>query len=190
MTEQERKKGGGSKLSRSETVTVRLDPKLRYLAELASRKQRRTLSSFIEWAIEDSLSRVNIYEGNGYNGDNNISIAEQASFLWDVDDADRFVNLALKYDYLLTHEEQVLWKLIRENGYLWKGNYDKKNEGRWTWQLREESFLYKRLRDNWEIFNCVAKGEATRDVLPKWLEQKTTPDPEPEPDFNDDDIPF
>ena len=190
MTEQERKKGGGSKLSRSETVTVRLDPKLRYLAELASRKQRRTLSSFIEWAIEDTLSRINIYEGTGYNGDDNINIAEQASFLWDVDDADRFVNLALKYDYLLTHEEQVLWKLIRENGYLWKGHYDKKNEGRWTWQLREDSFIYKRLRDKWEIFLSVARGETGRGVLPTWLEQKADPDPEPEPDFNDDDIPF
>jgi hypothetical protein len=46
------RKGGGGKLSRSETVTVRLDPKLRYLAELAARLHRRTLSSYIEWAIK------------------------------------------------------------------------------------------------------------------------------------------
>jgi hypothetical protein len=39
----ESKRKGGGKLSRSETVTVRLDPKLRYLAELAALKQRRTL---------------------------------------------------------------------------------------------------------------------------------------------------
>ena len=45
MTEQEMRKAGGGKLSRSETVTVRLDPKLRYLAELAARIHRRTLSS-------------------------------------------------------------------------------------------------------------------------------------------------
>ena len=51
MTEQEMRKGGGGKLSRSETVTVRLDPKLRYLAELAARLHRRTLSSYVEWAI-------------------------------------------------------------------------------------------------------------------------------------------
>ena len=42
MTEQEMRKSGGGKLSRSETVTVRLDPKLRYLAELAARIHRRT----------------------------------------------------------------------------------------------------------------------------------------------------
>ena len=41
-----KRKGGGGKLARSETVTVRLDPKLRYLAELAARIQRRSVSSF------------------------------------------------------------------------------------------------------------------------------------------------
>ena len=49
------RKGGGGKLARSETVTVRLDPKLRYLAELAARLHRCTLSSYIEWAINASL---------------------------------------------------------------------------------------------------------------------------------------
>ena len=61
MAEADKRKGG-SKLARSETVTVRLDPKLRYLAELAARKQRRSLSSYIEWAVEDSLSRVPLRE--------------------------------------------------------------------------------------------------------------------------------
>ena len=50
-----RKRDGGTP-KRSEVVTVRLDPKLKYLAELAARKHRRPLSSFIEWAVEQSLS--------------------------------------------------------------------------------------------------------------------------------------
>src|SRR5450631_1826768 len=82
--------GGGGKLARSETVTVRLDPKLRYLAELAALKHRRTLSSYIEWAIEDSLSRVQIREGSGYNNDMGSTVAGDAEYLWDVDDSDRF----------------------------------------------------------------------------------------------------
>lgn len=44
-----------TKLNRTETVTARLDPKLNYLCELASRAQRRTKSSFIEWAIQEAL---------------------------------------------------------------------------------------------------------------------------------------
>lgn len=49
-------RNGGSKLSRSETVTVRLDPMTRYLAVLAGRNQRRTLSSYIEWAIQSAIA--------------------------------------------------------------------------------------------------------------------------------------
>jgi hypothetical protein len=55
-----RRRPGGGKLSRSETVTVRLDPKLNYLCDLAARGQRRTKSSFIEWAIDNALKYVTI----------------------------------------------------------------------------------------------------------------------------------
>lgn len=134
MAMEEKRKSGGGKLSRSETVTVRLDPKLRYLAELAARKQRRTLSSFIEWAIEDALGRVQISEGSGNYNDPGLSVGEEANRLWDVDDADRFAKLAIRYPELLTHEEQVLWKLIRENGALWRGSW-RGADGTFHWNL-------------------------------------------------------
>jgi len=185
-----KRKGGGGKLSRSETVTVRLDPKLRYLAELAALKQRRTVSSFIEWAIEDSLGRVYLQEG-GYGNDPGTSVADAAAKLWDVDDADRFAKLALSYPDLLSHEEQKRWKLIRENGYLWKGNSNK-NNGKWTWRVEEDSLCFDRLRERWDDFCAVARGEASRDTLPTWVDAKPADKPEVKSSFNDfeDDIPF
>src|SRR5215467_4773736 len=101
-----RPRGGGSKLNRTETVTIRLDPKLRYLTELAARKQRRTVSSFIEWAIEQALSHVEL--------DDEKTVAQEAGILWDTDEAYRVSKLGLRYPALLTYDEQVLWKLIRE----------------------------------------------------------------------------
>ena len=182
-------KSGGGKLTRSETVTVRLDQKLRYLAELAARKHRRTLSSFIEWAVEESLSHVNVVEEDGDSSSNYrraVSIWGAADCLWDVDDADRFAKLALQFPELMTHDEQVLWKLVRENGFLWRGSYDKKGE--WTWQIGEQSFCFDRLRLNFDTFKAVAEGKATRDTLPKWSKNKP---PESKPGFDDtDDIPF
>ena len=191
MTEQEKRKGGGGKLLRTETVTVRFDPKLRYLAELASRKQRRTLSSFIEWAIEDTLTRLTIKEwGNGQT-----SFAEEAENLWDVDDADRFARLALRYPELLTHEEQVRWKLVRECGYLWRGNYQGP-ENVWAWSVKEEYLRLDKLKENWDAFCKVANGDAPASSLPTW--QRTGPPPptlskaKPSSGFDDmdDDIPF
>lgn len=189
MTESERRKGGG-KLSRSETVTVRLDPKLRYLAELAARRQRRTLSSYIEWAIEDSLKHFSL----DLNG--NTTLADEAGVLWDVDEADRFARLALHHPDLLTHEEQVLWKLVRENGWLWRGSYAGVDR-EWTWTAREESLLFDRLRERWSTFVSVAESGTGHDQLPTWTKRKPKDAGAQSPpakktgfDDMDDDIPF
>lgn len=138
---------GGGKLSRSETVTVRLDPKLRYLAELAARKQRRTLSSYVEWAIEDSLYRTVLRED--HNG-RSTTLADEVPNLWDVDDADRFAKLALHYPELLTHEEQVRWKLIRETVLLWSGFPGQP----------ERELDFEKLRRNWGLVTrALAEGK-------------------------------
>ncbi len=179
---EEKRKGGGGKLARSETVTVRLDPKLRYLAELAARKQRRTVSSFIEWAVEESLSLVNLRDESGHNESDYqraLSIGAMADGLWDIDEADRFAKLALQFPELLNHEEQILWKLVRENGLLWKGRHDA--QGEWTWKTEHGSLIFGRLREHWDTFKAVAEGDAPRDTLPTWVKFKAQPD---------DDIPF
>lgn len=177
--ETDKRKGGGGKLTRSETVTVRLDPKLRYLADLAARKQRRTLSSYVEWALEDSLSRTYLYT----NGD--TSLADEASKLWDVDEADRFAKLAFRHPDLLTHEEQVRWKLIRENGYLWKGGYVGKDK-KWSWDVDEGSLIFEQLRQHWAAFCAVAEGRT--ETLPTW--QRNQLKPASGFEDMDDDIPF
>lgn len=180
MVDLERRKGGG-KLSRSETVTVRLDPKLRYLAELAARRQRRTLSSYIEWSIEDSLKRAELAVGGGK------TLAEEALALWDVDEADRFAKLALRHPDLLTHEEQVLWKFIREHGGMWRGSYVGIDQ-EWTWQIDEESLDFAQLREWWITFCAVADGKLSPSELPRWY--TTRPDKAENFQIDDDDLPF
>ena len=98
-------RSGGGKLARSEVVTVRLDPRLRYLADLVARRQRRTLSSFIEWTIEESLAREKL-KGSS-------TAMESSLALWDVEECDRFVKLALFDESLLSYREQILWKYIQ-----------------------------------------------------------------------------
>jgi hypothetical protein len=188
MTEQEMRKGGGGKLSRSETVTVRLDPKLRYLAELAARLHRRTLSSYIEWAIEASLDN-NVLK-HDFNG-RGPSIKDDAEYLWDVDDADRFAKLALRYPHLLSHEEQVRWKLIRECGAVWKGHFGGPFR-EWTWKVNEHSLVFPLLRKHWPAFCGVAEGTSGKDILPKWTKVDPKPAAKSTTGFDDidDDIPF
>lgn len=167
------KKGGGGKLSRSETVTVRLDPKLRFAAELAARKHRRTLSSFIEWAVEEAAKKVSIKYHYGSLDDSiepwDEYAIEAIENAWDVDEADRFAKLALNYPALLTHDEEVLWKLICECGFLWRGQYEEKplrNVQVWTWVVCLQSINFERLRENWENLKSVADGTSNKDILP------------------------
>ncbi|MFT6222410.1 MAG: hypothetical protein ACJA1F_000245 [Paracoccaceae bacterium] len=63
-------KGAGSKLGRTETVSIRLNPRLNYLWELAARSQRRTKSSYIEAMLADYIQRqeINKWHDPGHNG--------------------------------------------------------------------------------------------------------------------------
>jgi hypothetical protein len=155
MGNQKSPRAGGGKLVRTEIVTVRFDPKLRYLAELAARKQRRTVSSFIEWAVEDALTRVVLLYDFG-PGATDRTVASETEKLWDVDEADRFLKLAMSYPDLLTHDEQVLWKLVRENGLYPAADPDESGE---VPDLR-------RLRNCWETLKKIAAGELPRSALP------------------------
>ena len=165
-----RDEGAGKK---SEVVTVRLDPKLKYLAELAARKHRRPLSSYIEWAVEQSLSRVWLEEP--FNGDGvSVADAERAQHLWDLDEPDRLVRLALAYPDLLTHEEQLVWKLVRENGVVWKGRFSG-SPAEWTWDIKEGSMIWDRLREHWPVFKAVANGSQSTTALPRWQKVNRPP---------------
>ncbi len=106
---------GGGKLGRTETVTVRLDPRLRYLAELAARKHRRTLSSFIEWVVAESLARVDIcILLPGRKSVETAPLSMLGPCLWDVDKAARLAKLAMCAPDLMTHAEQVFVKGARK----------------------------------------------------------------------------
>lgn len=198
MANEKGRKGGGGKLGRTETVTVRLDPKLRYLTELAARKHSRTVSSYIEWRIKSSLDSEDVRPvDTPAHVATPETIGSEAEYLWDVDDADRFAKLALRYPHLLTHGEQVRWKLIRENGYLWKGNYRAGPRNEWAWSVAESSLFFERLRQHWTAICVVADTGAGHELLPKWDKTQSSygkPPPKRSTDLNDtddtDDIPF
>ena len=152
-------KGSGEKLFRTKAVGVRLDPKLKYAAELAARKQRRTLSSFIEWAIQEAVNKVPVTDylpDVESSAEATISAAAAMRYAWDTDDADRLAKLAIYLPDLMTHDEQVLWKRIHEHPALWRGKPDK-----------ESNLHFDLLRKHFETFKKVAKGELDEKVLEK-----------------------
>jgi hypothetical protein len=184
------KKSGDGVNSPKGIVGVRLDPRLRYLSEIAARARHCTLSSFIEFALDHALSAVTLYSDEN----DDVTVKDEAARLWDVDEVDRWVFLVFHYPSLMTFEEQKVWKLIKRNGFFWKGHYDWdewQDDGDWVWEIKKTYLVMSRLREHWNSFFAVARGELDESELPAWVKIKAKPaswkPPKPSLDM---DIPF
>lgn len=180
MTEKKRKSKVGT--PRTEVFAMRLDPKLKYLAEIAARKQRRSLANFMEWAIELGLQNTELSHDEQYSA----SVWDKSGALWDVDEADRFAKLVFTTPELMNYDEQILWKVICETGHVWKGKPG--SGGEWQWSIGERDLVGERLRQYWNDFKKVASGEADKSILPKTSKNIKTN--KGNFDNFDDDIPF
>lgn len=100
---------------RTEMVSVRLNPKLRYAAEIAARSQHRTVSSLIETAVAAYLPTLSVAEPADEEDERPIKLMKLVESVWDPDPSDRFVTLAENYRWLLDNEEEHRWKAIREH---------------------------------------------------------------------------
>jgi len=170
-----KKKGGaGGKLSRSEIVTVRLDPKLKFAAELAARKQRRTLSSLIEWTIEQSLKDIFVGEVIADETGNKVTVnaLEAMSNVWDIYEPERFVKFAEKFPDLLNYREEILWKTICDNSRFWSyldsrwiEKFDKHFDFKWDTTIN--NLAKDELNKYWDTLNEIADGKLSEDSIPK-----------------------
>lgn len=159
MTERKRKpKAAGP---RTEVFAMRLDPKLKYLAEIAARKQRRSLANFIEWTIEQSLSQVCLGE-SGFN-DGGVTITDMATRLWALDEPDRLVRLANLYPDLLTYDEQLIWRVIIEHSV-----YNKTIKRFSDFKIGKEINLGL-VRDCWNEITAYVLGTGSKEALDESL---------------------
>ena len=166
MNQAKKKPTGGGKLNRTQTVTMRLDPQLRYLTDLAARMQRRTTSGFIEWAIGEALDKVvmRTYDDGIKDA---VTLSNEAYNLWDVDEADRFVKLAINYPQLLTYEEQIIWKIVREKDAFWDKGSVPGTDASPNFMNKIVDFIA--IRKYWGAITLVATGEKGADFLPVYV---------------------
>ena len=86
----------GPKLLRTETSTIRLDPRSKYLAQIMAREQRRTLSAFVEWLVSNAFDKR----------------SSEFIDLWDIDENERLKKLAKFNKNLLTYDEEIYLREI------------------------------------------------------------------------------
>lgn len=148
---------------RKEATNFRLEPIVKYTAEIAARVQRKNLTTFLEWSMSESFKNLTFDDGN--------TIASQMDYLWDIDEADRFIKLAYTYPRLLTYDEQHLLKVINENFSVFKKDPDnfmptnKDEEAAFKANIPMLAFIdFKKVRDRWTNLNNYIKGEEPLDL--------------------------
>lgn len=156
MTEKKRKSKVGT--PRTEVFAMRLDPKLKYLADIAARKQRRSLASFVECGIEREIKNTYLVEPNDYNNQG-VTAADSASKLWALDESDRLINLATSFPDLLTYDEQTVWRVICEHS-----TYDKIMKSACRFKVNDTVDV-NLVRNCWPEIKAFASGTGTKEEL-------------------------
>ena len=156
MTEVKRKSKAGT--PRTEVFAMRFDPKLKYLAEIAARKQRRSMANFVEWAIEEALKNVYLVERSDYNNQGE-TVADATSKLWALDESDRLIRLATNFPELLTYDEQTVWRVICEHSTY---NADSKRVSKFK---EKDDVDVNLVRDCWPEIKAYALGTGTKEEL-------------------------
>jgi hypothetical protein len=113
------KKTGDSKKpkpTRSETLGLRLDPRMKYALELLSRAQRRSISGTVEWCVERALkSEMISTELTGAD----LTFEDLTHRIWDVDPYRQLVNLCAYTPKLATFEELQRYRVLTLTDGMW-----------------------------------------------------------------------
>ena len=106
------KPGQGSR--KTETLTLRLDPKIKNMIELISRIRRQSITGVVEAAIEEIAYNTEApYFDDGKM--NNRALGPIFSDLWSTDESEWFINLCYRFPTLLTYDEQRIWETIKSS---------------------------------------------------------------------------
>lgn len=104
------------KPTRSETLGLRLDPRLKFALELASRDQRRSISGTVEWCVERVLKEIHA-DDVALQG--NWTFYDLTHRLYDVDPNCQLANICAWAPRLATYEELQKYRVMHMTQGLW-----------------------------------------------------------------------
>ncbi len=177
--------------NRTDAMTMRVEPENRYFAEIGARAYRTTVSGFIDIVLSEAFAKVELDTVDGKK-----MLKGLRSKLWDVDEEDRLVKLALTCPDLLNYNEQKIWKLIRETAVFWKGRWYNNQMDEVEWSVDLEHIRWQMVRRHWNLLQAIANGLEDRAALDSLKDDSAdgpvNDDASPPDDGRppDDDIPF
>lgn len=115
------KKAGVSKKpkpTRSETLGLRLDPRMKYALELLSRAQHRSISGTVEWCVERAL-QSETFTSELADPDFPLPFDQLTDRIWDVDPYQRLIDLCCYVPKLATFEELQQYRILEMTPACW-----------------------------------------------------------------------
>jgi predicted transcriptional regulator len=100
---------------KTEALSIRIDPRLRFGLELVARNQRRSVTGVVEWAIESYLNEQQIDRLNQHSQ----TFADVTRQAWSDNEVERLANLGTQFPELMTYEESRMWRVISQTTILW-----------------------------------------------------------------------
>ena len=94
------------------SITVRVTPRTKFVIDLLTKSQHRSVTALFESFVARAEEDEFVHEDEG--GPRSL-----VDMLWDTDDISRLVNLASIAPKFMTYEEQVLWRVMRDEPLFW-----------------------------------------------------------------------
>lgn len=102
---------------KSDALSIRIDPRLKFGLEIASRLQRRPVTGVVEWAISEALGNEFLLD----EAENRFTVSQAASQLWSENEIERLLGFWFNFPQLLTYEESRLVNVLVRTPQLWAG---------------------------------------------------------------------
>lgn len=188
-----KKSSGGGKLNRSEIIQARLDPKLHMAAEIMAKRERRTLSSFIERTIEQMAKttkvRRNLFhtwvspkfelftQDKLYSRFDEVTVEEAVQEINANHEAISFFKFAAYFPEFLSREEETLFRDILSIPYFWMyypiNTEDEKGKvvhQSWAQVNAVEGLVYENLIEYWDALKSQDFDMDDLEALPQGKE--------------------
>lgn len=137
------------------SISIRPPDKLRYIADLAARKDHRSFASFAAWALSLATERVSMRIDGEL-----LTMQEVGEKIWTEDPLFRFIRLSMIAPSLHIEQERILWKAIC-NMLGWLPSNSKED-----WPAQWEEVDYGLLRVLWDDYKTFADGQWPESVEP------------------------
>lgn len=99
-------------VKKTETLTLRLEPKLKFLIEMVSRLKRQSITGVVESAVEDLAFGLDV-TFHDHGATEPLSMASALANIWSTDESERFLNFCYHLPHLMTYEDQRIWETIK-----------------------------------------------------------------------------